>query len=254
MQRKVLELKGLRVYRETDRTSLIDGIDIELNEGESLGIVGESGSGKTLTLKSIIGLVPEGIRSEAEKNVSCDSIAMIFQDPKKALDPLMPAAHQLLEVYRAHHGDKNDEALRWIKDTLKRLMLPEEILTEKRLPGELSGGQCQRIVTAMALACEPRLLLCDEPTSSLDVTAQKETLRLIKGLQAEHGFAMIFVTHNLAAAASVCDRLMVIRDGKMTESGSAEDILRTPKAEYTKMLVSSILSLPKSGSHKIIQD
>ena len=242
----ILEIKDLKIYKAADSTILVDGIDLKLNEGESLGIVGESGSGKTLTLKSIIGLMPEGVHIEAEVLKRCPETAMTFQDPVKSLDPLMPVGELLTEAYRTHHRVDKAAATKWVKNIIKRLSLTEEILGKKRYPGSLSGGQCQRIGIAIALACEPRLLLCDEPTTALDVTVQKKTLELIKELQAEYGFAMIFVSHNLAAAASVCDRLMVLKQGRVIEEGNSESIMKDPREEYTKALVGSVLAVPKA--------
>ena len=242
---RVLEIRKLKIYKEADASVLLDGVNLELCAGEGLGIVGESGSGKTLTLRSIIGLIPDGVRIEAETLKRCEKTAMIFQDPVKSLDPLMPVGELLSEVYRAHHKADKREALTWISSIMKRLSLPEELISEKRYPSSLSGGQCQRIGIALALACEPKLLLCDEPTTALDVTVQKRTLELIKELQGEYGFAMIFVTHNLAAAAKVCDRLMVLKRGRIIESGDAESIMRTPGEAYTRALVGSVLRVPK---------
>ncbi len=246
MKKTILEIKNLKIYKTADSTILVDGINLELKAGESLGIVGESGSGKTLTLKSIIGLMPEGVHMEAEVLKRCHRTAMTFQDPVKSLDPLMPAGKLLAEAYRAHHKTNKAETTEWIKNIIRRLSLPEEILERKRYPNSLSGGQCQRIGIAVALACEPELLLCDEPTTALDVTVQKKTLELIKELQSEYGFAMIFVSHNLAAAAGVCDRLMVLKQGRVIEDGSSENIMKRPKEEYTRALVGSVLTIPKT--------
>lgn len=281
MAETVLAVKNLKIYSNDNDVLIVDGIDIDIKRGESLGIVGESGSGKTLTLRSLIGLIPEGVYISCDERQDNDNIAMIFQNPVKALDPLCSVCEQIREAYLAHHGakgaerdsriggrlmrlfagegakkgverlsapgksHKEQECDSWMRNVLNRLSLPEELLYEDRYPRQLSGGQCQRVGIAMALACEPEVLLCDEPTTALDVTVQKQTIELIKELQAEYGFAIVFVTHNLAVASEVCDRLMVLKNGRVVERGTAAEILKSPQEEYTKMLVGSILTVPK---------
>ena len=278
MTDSVLAIKNLKIFSNENDAVIVDGIDIDIKNGESLGIVGESGSGKTLTLRSLIGLIPEGVHISFDNKTNNDKIAMIFQNPVKALDPLYPVVKQLREVYLAHHGaedahagrksigdrfmrllagegvknaggrkksGKEAECDKWIKSIMQRLSLPEELLEEDRYPRSLSGGQCQRIGIAMALACEPEVLLCDEPTTALDVTVQKQTVELIKELQSEYGFAIVFVTHNLAVASEVCDRIMVLKNGRIVEEGKTSELLKDPKDSYTKMLVGSVLTVPE---------
>ena len=239
----ILMVEKLNLYDRTGRRLLRD-VSLSLRPGETLGLVGESGCGKTLTLKSLIGLLPEGLRETCAARVDNPDCAMIFQHPQSALDPLCPVFRQLTEVVALRQGVRGREARARAAALLERLSLPA-LAERDRLPGELSGGQCQRAVIALALACEPRVLLADEPTTALDVTVQRQTLALIRELQRERGFAMIFVTHNLAVAAQVCERLAVMRAGRIVEEGPAERILREPQTEYARMLVGSILPVPE---------
>ena len=224
-----------------DGTLLVDHVSVQVMPGDTLGLVGESGSGKTLTMRSIIGLLPEGISAESAEYRVTENTAMIFQNPKTALDPLFPVFAQLCEVIRLRQSVSSDEARRIGLELLRRLSLPEDLAVRDRLPGELSGGQCQRILIAIALACRPSLLLCDEPTTALDVTVQKQTLDLIRDLQAELGFAMIFVTHNLAVASDVCERLAVMQNGRIIEEGTRASVLSDPQEAYTKELIAAVL-------------
>ena len=239
----VVSVKNLTVTGKEGRL-LVDHLSLQLKRGETLGLVGESGSGKTLTLKSLIGLLPKNLsESYEEKNIN-GNVAMIFQNPMSALDPLCPVFAQLIEVVMIRQNVSKKEASCRAKELIERLGLPKELSKKDRLPSELSGGQCQRILIAMALACKPDVLLCDEPTTALDVTVQKQTLDLILSLQKEMNFAILFVTHNLAVAAGICSHLAVMHHGKIVERAATKEILLTPKDEYTKMLLSAILRIP----------
>ena len=239
----IVSVKNLKVTGKDGRL-LVDHLSLQLKRGETLGLVGESGSGKTLTLKSLIGLLPKNLsESYEEKNIN-GNVAMIFQNPMSALDPLCPVFAQLIEVVMIRQNVSKKEAACRAKELIERLGLPKELSKKDRLPSELSGGQCQRILIAMALACKPDVLLCDEPTTALDVTVQKQTLDLILSLQKEMNFAILFVTHNLAVAAGICSHLAVMHHGKIVERAATKEILLTPKDEYTKMLLSAILRIP----------
>ena len=239
----IVSVKNLTVTGKDGRL-LVDHLSLQLKRGETLGLVGESGSGKTLTLKSLIGLLPKNLsESYEEKNIN-GNVAMIFQNPMSALDPLCPVFAQLIEVVMIRQNVSKKEAACRAKELIERLGLPKELSKKDRLPSELSGGQCQRILIAMALACKPDVLLCDEPTTALDVTVQKQTLDLILSLQKEMNFAVLFVTHNLAVAAGICSHLAVMHHGKIVERAATKEILLTPKDEYTKMLLSAILRIP----------
>ena len=239
----IVSVKNLTVTGKDGRL-LVDHLSLQLKRGDTLGLVGESGSGKTLTLKSLIGLLPKNLlESYEEKNIN-GNVAMIFQNPMSALDPLCPVFAQLIEVVMIRQNVSKKEASCRAKELIERLGLPKGLSKKDRLPSELSGGQCQRILIAMALACKPDVLLCDEPTTALDVTVQKQTLDLILSLQKEMNFAILFVTHNLAVAAGICSHLAVMHHGKIVERAATKEILLTPKDEYTKMLLSAILRIP----------
>lgn len=239
----IVSVKDLIVTGKDGRL-LVDHLSLQLKRGETLGLVGESGSGKTLTLKSLIGLLPKNLSESYEEKKINGNVAMIFQNPMSALDPLCPVFAQLIEVVMIRQNVSKKEAICRAKELIERLGLPKELSKKDRLPSELSGGQCQRILIAMALACNPDVLLCDEPTTALDVTVQKQTLDLILSLQKEMNFAILFVTHNLAVAAGICSHLAVMHHGKIVERAATKEILLTPKDEYTKMLLSAILRIP----------
>ena len=239
----IVSVKNLTVTGKDGRL-LVDHLSLQLKRGETLGLVGESGSGKTLTLKSLIGLLPKNLSESYEEKKINGNVAMIFQNPMSALDPLCPVFAQLIEVVMIRQNVSKKEAACRAKELIERLGLPKELSKKDRLPSELSSGQCQRILIAMALACKPDVLLCDEPTTALDVTVQKQTLDLILSLQKEMNFAILFVTHNLAVAAGICSHLAVMHHGKIVERAATKEILLTPKDEYTKMLLSAILRIP----------
>ncbi len=239
----ILHIDGL-CLKNRDGKVLVDDFSMQLRPGESIGLVGESGSGKTLSLRSVIGLLPDGIKETCDKKSIVGNCAMIFQNPLSALDPLCPVLKQLTEIVMLRQKKDRSAARETAVELWRRLSLPEDAIERDRYPGELSGGQCQRVVIAIALACKPDILLCDEPTTALDVTVQKQTIQLIRELQAELGFAIIFVTHNLAVAADICSSLCVMQNGKIIERGGTEEVLRCPKHPYTKMLISSILRIP----------
>ena len=239
----IVSVKNLTVTGKDGRL-LVDHLSLQLKRGETLGLGGESGSGKTLTLKSLIGLLPKNLSESYEEKKINGNVAMIFQNPMSALDPLCPVFAQLIEVVMIRQNVSKKEASCRAKELIERLGLPKELSKKDRLPSELSGGQCQRILIAMALACNPDVLLCDEPTTALDVTVQKQTLDLILSLQKEMNFAILFVTHNLAVAAGICSHLAVMHHGKIVERAATKEILLTPKDAYTKMLLSAILRIP----------
>ncbi len=239
-EKNICRVEDLKILNAFGRP-LVQGVSFCLAPGETLGLVGESGSGKTLTCKSLVGLLPEGLRAEAGKLEITENTAMIFQNPISSLDPLCTVVRQLCEVIEHRQGVSGAESRARASTLISRLALPAELMEKDRYPRELSGGQCQRILIAMALACRPELLLCDEPTTALDVTVQKQTVELIRSLQKELGFGMIFVTHNLAVASQLCERLAVMQNGKIVEEGSRAEVLRNPKHEYTQKLIAAIL-------------
>ncbi len=239
----ILVVDGLTLESASGQ-KLVDGIEFTLRRGESIGLVGESGSGKSLTLRAVLGLLPRGVRQTDGSVRHTVRSAMVFQDPRGALDPLCPVVKQVAEVVRYRQNKNRREARAEALKLLGLLGLPESLAREDRYPNQLSGGQCQRIVIAMALACRPDILLCDEPTTALDVTVQRQIIDLIARLQEELGFAMIFVTHNLAVAAEMCSRLVVMKRGRVVEAGAAVDVLTEPSDPYTRTLIEAVLQLP----------
>ncbi|MEQ0561345.1 ABC transporter ATP-binding protein [Amycolatopsis sp. NEAU-NG30] len=234
-----LSVRGLSV------NSLVRDVSFEIGAGERVGLIGESGSGKSLTALAIMGLLPEELRASgsvslhgrellglSEKDLSRlrgDELAMVFQEPMTALNPAMRIGRQVTEPGRIHGRRHRAE------DLLAAVGLPG---TARAYPHQLSGGQRQRVVLAMALANEPSLLICDEPTTALDVTVQAQILSLIKtSLPAES--ALLFITHDLAVVASVCERVLVMLDGEIVEAGSTREVLTQPKHEYTRKLLAA---------------
>lgn len=240
----ILEIQSLSLATKSNE-SLVNNVSFSLRKGESLGLVGESGSGKSLTLRAILGLLPRGVEQTGGVIKSDVSSAMVFQDPRGALDPLCPVVKQLAEVvyYRQRLSRKASRIA--ALELLERLGLPESLKRSDRYPSQLSGGQCQRVVIAMALACKPGILLCDEPTTALDVTVQRQIIETITDLQHELGFAMVFVTHNLAIASNLCSSLCVMKQGRIVEHGDTLNLLQNPADPYTRMLIDSVLPLPE---------
>jgi oligopeptide/dipeptide ABC transporter ATP-binding protein len=247
--------RGRRVVRAVDEVSL------RLDAGETLGIVGESGSGKTTLALSIMRLLPPAARiiggslsfegadllakSPGEmRRIRGKRIAMILQDPMASLNPLFTIGDQVGESLRVHEGVARRSATMKARELLKavRISAPETRLRE--YPHQMSGGMRQRIVGAIAISCEPRLLIADEPTTSLDLTIQAQYLRLLRELQRAHGLAMIFITHNLGIVAKMCDQVAVMYAGRIVESGRVEKIFDAPRHPYTQALLASI---PKLG-------
>jgi peptide/nickel transport system ATP-binding protein len=224
-------------------SSLVRDVSFEIGAGERVGLIGESGSGKSLTALSIMGLLPEELRASgsvslhgrellgmSEKDLSRlrgDELAMVFQEPMTALNPAMRVGRQVTEPGRIHGRRHRAEEL------LDAVGLPG---MARAYPHQLSGGQRQRVVLAMALANEPSLLICDEPTTALDVTVQAQILSLIKASLSRES-ALLFITHDLAVVASVCERVLVMLDGEIVEAGSTREVLTSPKHEYTRKLL-----------------
>ncbi|GGF99427.1 hypothetical protein GCM10010912_50280 [Paenibacillus albidus] len=240
----ILEIEALSLATKSNET-LVDNVGFSLNKGESLGLVGESGSGKSLTLRAILGLLPHGVRQTGGVIKSEVSSAMVFQDPRGALDPLCPVVKQLAEVVYFRQKVSRKASRVVALELLEMLGLPDSLKRTDRYPSQLSGGQCQRIVIAIALACKPGILLCDEPTTALDVTVQRQIIETIARLQQELGFAMVFVTHNLAVAAAMCSKLAVMKKGQIVEHGNTLNVLQNPQNPYTQMLINSVLPLPE---------
>lgn len=258
----VLEIKDLSVDFMTVRGIVyaVQGVDLEVKQGEIHGIVGESGCGKSVTSKSVIRLHNEEttrysgdiyIRDDSgEKDVLAmnnrqlrdfrgSTVAMIFQDPMTSLDPIMKAGEQIAEMLRAKKSLNRREAREKVIEMFEKIGITPAEKRYEQYPFEMSGGMLQRIMIAMALICEPKLLIADEPTTALDVTIQAQILKLIKKLQQESGTSVIFITHNLGVVAEICDSVTVMYAGKAVETASVVDIFDHPAHPYTKALLES---------------
>lgn len=258
----MLEIKNLTVEFATEygTKKVLDRVSMAASKGKVLGIVGESGSGKTMTALSIMGLLsPEakvtrdssiclegreliGLAEKELMAIRGNDIAMIFQEPMSSLNPTMRIGKQLEEAVRLH-GDKIPSKA-WLKEkviaALKEVCLPEPEKNYYRYPYELSGGMRQRVMIAMGTICRPDYLLCDEPTTALDVTTEKEILKLIDKIRKEHNMGVMFITHDLKLLQGFADDVVVMCRGKVVEQGTVEHIFTSPQEEYTKKLIASI--------------
>ena len=258
---KNLEISNLRTYFHTDEgvVKAVKGIDFYLNAGETLGVVGESGSGKSVTSLSVMGLLPrktakiesgkimyfensekQDLSNLSDKEFSKyrgNKIAMIFQEPMSSLNPTMRCGHQVDEAIILHARKTKSEAKEQTLNLFERVQLPEPERIYQAYPHQLSGGQIQRVMIAMAISCNPRILIADEPTTALDVTVQKEVIALLKDIQEEYGMSIIFISHDLGVISEIADRIIVMQNGEIVESGSSSQIIDNPKHPYTKGLM-----------------
>jgi peptide/nickel transport system ATP-binding protein len=236
----------------------VNGVSLRLEPGETLGILGESGSGKSVTLKTLLRLLPEN-RSKVTGRVEVAGVdvlalagkaladhrggvvSMIFQDPMLALDPVYTIGEQIAEAVMRHEGASRAEGMTRALEMLTRVRIPSPERRMKAYPHEMSGGMRQRAMIALALACRPKLLLADEPTTALDATVQIQILLLLKELQREFGMGMIFVTHDIGVAVEASDRIAVMYAGKVVETGSVHDIIRDARHPYTRGLLAANL-------------
>jgi len=259
----VLAISGLtvRTRHPSPGRAVVEDLGFEVHAGETLCIVGESGSGKSVTSLATMGLLPADSLAPSAGRIALDGedllragparlrelratrMAMVFQEPMTALNPVQRVGRQVDEVLRLHTRLGRAERRRRVMDMLAAVGLPDIGRIHDAFPHQLSGGQRQRIVIAMALILKPRLLIADEPTTALDVTTQKQILALIRDLQAEHGTAVVFITHDFGVVAEIADRIVVMNQGKVVETGTRDAILARPVEPYTRMLVSSVPSL-----------
>ncbi|WP_346708042.1 ABC transporter ATP-binding protein [Massilistercora timonensis] len=262
-QKHLLEIKDLHVqYRVEDETVYaVNGIRLKINEGETLGLVGETGAGKTTTALTMIGLLPtppgevtEGevlyrgenllaMKEKQMRKIRGKEISMIFQDPMTSMNPLLTIGEQITEVIRLHEQVSKLEAAAKAKRMLELVGIPATRYNE--YPHQFSGGMKQRVMIAIALACDPKLLIADEPTTALDVTIQAQVLALMNRLKEELQTAMVLITHDLGVVAEVCDRVAVMYAGYIIESGSLEDIFQDMRHPYTWGLFKTIPDLDK---------
>ena len=249
---------SVRFTGRDDTVSAVNGVSFTVMSGEVLCVIGESGSGKSVTMRALMGLLParrtvvEGAIRVAEHNIRAldehrlaqlrgSLMAMIFQEPMTALDPVYTIGDQIAEAVRRHAYASRQSAMARALELLKLVKVPSPERRLKAYPHELSGGMRQRAMIAIALACQPALLLADEPTTALDATVQIQVLILLRKLQQEFGMGLIFVTHDLGVAAQIADRVIVMYAGRIVEEGSARDVLRNPRHPYTIGMLASTL-------------
>ena len=263
----LLEVKDLRTSFFTDagEVKAVNGVSFELERGKVLGIVGESGSGKSVTAYSIMQILAPagkiiggsvkldgqeliGSGEKVMKTVRGNKVSIIFQDPMTSLNPTYTIGSQLMEAILLHTDRNKKQAKERAIEMLKLVNVNEPEKRMKQYPFELSGGMRQRVMIAMALACEPDILIADEPTTALDVTIQAQILELMQSLQKELGMAIIMITHDLGVVAQMCDEVIVMYAGSICEKGSADEIFYNPQHEYTKGLMKSLPSASSAGT------
>ena len=263
----MLEVNDLRTsfFTPAGEVKAVNGVSFNLDHGKVLGIVGESGSGKSVTAYSIMQILEKsgkivggsikfngqelvGIGEKGMKSIRGNKISIIFQDPMTSLNPTYTIGHQLMEAIMLHTPRNKKQAWDRAVEMLRLVNVNEPEKRMKQYPFEFSGGMRQRVMIAMALACEPDILIADEPTTALDVTIQAQILELMQSLQKELGMAIIMITHDLGVVAQMCDEVIVMYAGSICEQGTADEIFYNPKHEYTKGLMRSIPTVDSDGS------
>jgi oligopeptide/dipeptide ABC transporter ATP-binding protein len=254
-----LDELGVRLGRRGEEFSPVDGVSLSVARGEALGLVGESGCGKSLTLRAVMGLLPRDASVSGQRRISLDGgapapydprrlrgrgIGMVFQEPMTALNPTMRVGDLIAEPMRVG-GTGRREAHRRAIELMSQVGIPDAARRSRAWPHELSGGLRQRVMLAAALATDPKLLLCDEPTTALDVCVQDQILGLLSTFVRERGMAMVFVTHDLAVVAELCDRVAVMYAGRVVETGQTAELLAAPAHPYTRALLRSAPSLDR---------
>jgi oligopeptide/dipeptide ABC transporter ATP-binding protein len=243
---------------------LVSEVSFEVHAGERVGLIGESGSGKSLTALAVMGLLPAGLEATGRVELAgedllaiserrrCalrgDRIAMIFQEPMSALNPTQRIGRQVGETLRIHRGVGRRAAGQAAVDLLARVELPDPARYADLYPHELSGGQRQRVMMAIAISCDPEVILADEPTTALDVTVQRKVLDLLDRLVAEEGCALMMITHDLAVVSELCDRVLTMYGGRVVESGTTDELLDRPRHPYTEALVATSQAISVDGA------
>jgi len=262
----ILEVENLQTVFFTDKETIraVDGVSFDIEPGETVGIVGESGSGKSVTARSIMGLVESpgrvvggSIRLRGDEltdntkqewqRIRGGQIAMVFQDPLTSLNPVYTVGNQIKESLRLHQGLRGKAATEEAINLLEAVGIPDAPRRIKEYPHQFSGGMRQRAVIAVALACDPDVLICDEPTTALDVTIQAQILELLHDLQEERDLAIMFITHDMGVIAEIADRVNVMYAGEIIESAPVDELFDNPKHPYTQGLLGSIPSRNPSG-------
>ncbi|MCM3748634.1 ABC transporter ATP-binding protein [Paenibacillus pasadenensis] len=268
MEPHLLEIVDLHTHFVTERGEIpaVDGVDLSIRKGEIVGVVGESGCGKSVTSLSVMRLLPQppgkyaggSIRFKGEeliharekrmKQIRGNEISMIFQEPMTSLNPLLTVGEQIMETLRVHLPIGKKEAAARAVDMLRKVGIARAESIVRSYPHQLSGGMRQRVMIAIALCCEPELLIADEPTTALDVTIQAQILDLMKKLNRETGTAIMMITHDLGVVAEICERVVVMYAGKVVEEGAVKDIFANPRHPYTQGLIRSIPSMNEERS------
>ena len=263
MSDKFLSIENLRIeyVTEDEVVKAVNGINLSMNKGETLGLVGETGAGKTTTALAIMRLLPSKVGRIAEGSITLGGIdilaqsepqmrklrgeqmAMIYQDPMTSLNPVIPVGEQIMEVLELHKKQSKAEMQARVDELLKMVGIPAERGNE--YPHQFSGGMKQRVVIAMALACEPELLIADEPTTALDVTIQAQVLRMIQDLKAKLNTSMLLITHDLGVVAQTCDNVAIMYAGEIVEIGALEEVFDHPNHPYTRGLFGAIPDMYK---------
>ena len=270
MRERLLDIKGLKTHFFTEEgvVRAVDGIDLHIDKGETLGVVGESGCGKTVTALSIMKLIPmppgkivegqmlyEGrdlvtLPPAQMRKVRGKEISMVFQEPMTSLNPVFTIGEQIAEAVRLHEGLGRRAAMDKTVEMLKIVHIPNPERRVKEYPHQLSGGMRQRVMIAMALSCNPKLLIADEPTTALDVTIQAQILELLNELKAKLGMAVLLITHDMGVIAETAQRVMVMYAGKVVEEASVKDLFKEPLHPYTQGLLRSIPRIDTAATQK----
>ncbi|GGF77288.1 ABC transporter ATP-binding protein [Azorhizobium oxalatiphilum] len=271
----VLAVEGLTTCLNTraGKVTVVDGLDLTVRAGETLAIVGESGSGKSMTALSLMRLLPDGVAFNAGgaarlngrdllslserdmRRLRGADISMIFQEPMTSLNPVMRIGRQLMEVFEEHRPELSAQQRREkATDLLKLVRIPDPARVLDDLPHHLSGGMRQRVMIAMALACEPKLLIADEPTTALDATVQAQILDLLRTLQAELGLAIVLITHNLGVVAQNAHRVLVMYAGRKVEEAPVAELFRTPRHPYTRGLLRALPNPDAGGGREPLME
>ncbi len=265
MTKKILEVKDLSTwfYTEEGIVKALEDVSFSIEQGEILGIVGETGCGKSVTSRTIMGLIPqppgkivggevlfEGrdllkLGDEDMRSIRGKDMAMIFQDPMSSLNPVLKVGFQVMEAIKAHGNVSDKEARKRALEMFEKVNIPDPERSLNRYPHQFSGGMKQRVMIAMALSCNPRLLIADEPTTALDVSIQAQILSLIKGLQRDFGSSIMLISHDLGVIATMAQKVAVMYAGSIIEYGSVKDIFESPSHPYTKGLLGAIPRLDR---------
>ena len=266
----LLEIRGLKTHFATDDgiVQAVDGVDLSINRGETLGVVGESGCGKTVTAMSVLKLIPippgkivageilyQGrdlapLGAKDMDRIRAKDIAMVFQEPMTSLNPVYTIGEQIAEVLRKHEGLGRKAAIDKTIDMLRLVQIPNPDKRFNDFPHQFSGGMRQRVMIAMALSCNPKLLIADEPTTALDVTIQAQILELLQDMKERFGMAIMLITHAMGVVAETAQRVVVMYAGKVIEEAPVDQLFANPRHPYTQGLIRSIPRIDKAATHK----